>query len=101
MFDVFAREACAFLNGFDALELDDRADFVNFDDSEKAKVRTVIGQAEWFRDQRNSPFADLTLPQLLVIDLGDSFLRWCADRTNNERLAEMFDCRWSIEALDD
>lgn len=94
--DVFAHEASAFLNGYDLLKFDQRQTFADLPDN-KARVRALIGQAEWLRDQRSNPFVDFTLPQLVVIDLADSFLRWCADPTNPARWEQLFDLRYSLD----
>jgi hypothetical protein len=97
--DMFAHEATAFLNGFDLLKMDQRDSFADLPD--KAKVRLLITQAEFLAVQRTSPFQDLTLPQLLVIDFADHWLRWCADPTNPARWETLFDLRGALEDLED
>jgi hypothetical protein len=93
--DVFAAEAVAFVNGFDNLQLDARKNFADLPD--KASVRRVMAQAEWFRDQRGNVFLDFTLPQLVLIDLADAFLKWCSEPTNPARWDELFDFRYWLD----
>jgi hypothetical protein len=99
MSDMFASEATAFLNGYDLLKLDYRKSFADLPD--KAKVRLLITQAEFLSAQRSNPLKDFTIPQLLVIDFADSWLRWCADPTNPQRWEVLFDIRGMIQDLED
>src|SRR5271166_2268341 len=91
-YDVFAKEAVAFLNGYDNLRLDKRDSFADLPEN-KAAVRALIGQAEWLGIQRTNPFTEFTLPQLVLMDLADSFLRWCSDPGNPARWEALFDLR--------
>jgi hypothetical protein len=95
MTDMLASEGVAFLNGFDLLRLDERESFADLPD--KAKVCLLISQAEFISVQRTSPLMDFTLPQLLLMDLADNFLSWCADPTNPARWEAVFDCRAWID----
>ena len=78
MKDSFEREARSFVAQWDRLRLPAQKGFADLPEAEAA--RPVISHAEWVRDRRSNPFRDFTIPELLVIDLADEFLRWFQTR---------------------
>jgi hypothetical protein len=72
----FNSEARAFVASYDKLGLEQKTEWTL---PEPEVVRPMIQHAEFFRDQANNPLMDFDIPQLLVIDLANDFLRWCAD----------------------
>ena len=48
---------------------------------EPSDVGLIRRLAEWIACQRNNPFEDHTLPQLLAIDFADATLAWLEDPT--------------------
>ena len=80
----FNAEARAFIASYEELGLELQTDW-NLPEKDTPRwnlVRRMIGQCEWLRDQRNNPLEDHTIPQILVMDLADEFLRWCAAADN-------------------
>jgi hypothetical protein len=99
MSDMLASEATAMLNGFDNLRMPYRESFADFPD--KPRVRALITQAEFLSLQRSNPLIDFTLPQLMIVDFADAWLRWCGDPGNPARWEELFDLRFRLEDLED
>lgn len=66
-----------------------------------ASDRRVIRRlAEWVACQRNNPFTDHTLPQMLAIDFADATLAWVDDPTDASKIAGFRNARtYLLESL--
>lgn len=96
MADYFAQQARAFVLQLDRLNLWGRKNYQDFpDDTDKSKVRVLLPQAEFLSMQRTNVLKDFTLPELLILDLGDAFLRWAAD-LSMPRFMELLDARLEV-----
>jgi hypothetical protein len=91
MSDGFNREARAFVASYDELGLERKTawELPEKDSTEWNLVRRMIGQAEWLSGQRNNPLVDLDIPQRMVINFADDFLKWAGD-PSQPRWARLF-----------
>ncbi|HEY2502993.1 MAG TPA: hypothetical protein VGI68_16670 [Mycobacterium sp.] len=79
MIDHFATNVHALLNatkGYEGGEIPEASD-----------GRHIRRLAEWVACQRDNPFVNHTLPQLLAIDFADATLAWVDDPTSDAKIA--------------
>jgi hypothetical protein len=97
MIDHFASAATCFLRGYDDLGLERQTDWRLPD---ATKVRPLISQADFIAVQRTNPALDFTLPELLLIDVADEFLRWVDDPSQRPRWMRLFEARAELRAME-
>jgi hypothetical protein len=93
--DMLAAEGRAFVAGFDNLGLASRSSFADL--PPEAQVRALVPAAQFLQVQLSNPGLDLTLPQLLLIDLASAFLRWIEHPHNRACWDDMFAARVEVD----
>ena len=63
---------------------------------EPSDARHIRRLAAWVACQRDNPFVDYTLPQLLAIDFADATLAWVDDPASEPKLAGFRNARIAL-----
>lgn len=63
---------------------------------DESQGRVIRRLADWVAIQRDNPFKDFTLPQLLAIDFADATLAWLDDPTSRPEIAQFKNTRLAL-----